>query len=245
MMKKFALLLLVPLLWLAGCVDKNKANFTVTLQPYIGSQPLGFSTTYNDGAGKEFYFSKFKFYAAHFKLIRSDNSEIEIKDAAFFDWSDNNWKSFKAEVDAGTYKGLKFYVGLDPQQNATNPDNYKASEVLGPKDDMFWEWLKHRFVVLEGRADTSGQNFTNSIGLAYHVGTDACYKEVVINGSDVVVSEGGTKSITLKLDLLKVFTEAPAPVNMFTQPATQSEAGDVNIAVQFAEQMAQSFSYSE
>jgi hypothetical protein len=149
--------------------------------------PLSFSNTiYNDGAGKEFFFSKLKFYLSHIKLVRADNTEVEIKDAAFLDWSDNNWKSFSANVDAGTYKGIKFFVGLDPQQNAGNPDDYAADEPLGPKDDMFWEWLKHRFVVLEGTADTLGNNFGGgNIGLVYHTGRDTCYREVALSGTRV------------------------------------------------------------
>lgn len=242
---RIASVILVMLLLLAGCKEKNKANFTVQLQPYVGNQPFSFSNTYNDGAGKEFFFSKLKFYAAHFRLVKADNSEVEIEDAAFFDWNDSDWKSFSAEVDAGTYKGLKFNVGLDPQQNATNPDNYSSSEALGPKEDMFWEWLKHRFIVLEGTVDTSGNNFTGGVvGMVYHVGRDTCYREVTLTGSDIVVNEGEKKTLTLNLDLLKIFQQAPAPLNMFTQPGTQSEDGDLTIALQFSDQFANSFTYS-
>lgn len=240
----------VLVLSLAGCKsckEPDKGNFTVQLQPMVGTQPLSFSNTlYNDGADKEFFFSKLKFYISHIKLVRADNTEVEIEDAAFFDWSDNNWKSFSAEADAGTYKGVKFFVGLDPQQNAGNPDNYAADEALGPKDDMFWEWLKHRFVVLEGTADTLGNNFGGGVvGLVYHTGRDTCYREVVLSGPEFVVNAEGEKAINLQLDLLKIFTATPEPIHMFTQPGTQSEDADLPVALQFSNQFSKSFSYSE
>lgn len=239
------LLLLTLVIILPGCKDpdKPKGNFTVNIIPYVGSQAMTLNTTYNDGADKEFYFSKFKFYLAHVKLIKADNSEVEITDVAFYDLGDNNWKSFNANADAGTYKGIKFFVGLDPTQNATNPSDYDEDEPLGPKEDMFWDWQKHRFIVLEGRADTIGQNFSNSKGLAYHVGTDVTYREVVLTGSDIVVD--GNKAINLNVDLLKVFVSAPAPVNLVTQPATQSEGADLPIANQFADQFSKAFVYTE
>jgi hypothetical protein len=246
-MKHAFILFLPAFICLAGCKDKHEANFTIHLQTYVGSQPLSFSnTTYTDGAGKDFFFSKLKFYASHFRLVKSDNTEVEIKDAAYFDWSDNTWKSVSAQVEAGTYKGLKFWVGLDPQQNATNPDNYPANTPLGPKPDMFWTWLKHRFIVLEGTADTTGNNFGGGVvGLVYHTGRDTCYREVSLTGSDIVVNAGSTKSINLNLDLLKVFTNPPTPIDMFSQPGTQSEDADLNVAIQFSNQFANSFSYTE
>lgn len=243
-MKHLILFCLATLTLFSCCKKPKPGNFKVTLETNVGTQPFAVSTAYADGTGKDFYFNKLKFYLSHVKLIKSDNSEVEIKDAAFFNVDDNNWKSFSAEVDAGTYKGIKFSVGLDPAQNATNPDDYGADEALGPKDDMYWEWLKHRFIVAEGVADTTGNNFLNgNHGLGYHVGTDATYKTATVNGADIVVEEGVEKQITLRLDLLKVFYGTTDTVNMFTEPATQSESGDLPLAIKFAEQFSKAFSY--
>ncbi|MCW5908983.1 MAG: hypothetical protein KIS94_14050 [Chitinophagales bacterium] len=242
---RYAAVLFLLVTFSAACKKEKPGNFTVNLQAYVGSQPLSFSNTiYNDG-NTEFYFSKLKFFASHFTLVRADNVEVKIKDAMFFDWSDNSWKSFSADVDAGTYKGLKFYVGLDPQQNATNPDDYKSTEPLGPKTGMFWDWMKHIFVLLEGRADTLGQNFINSKALRYHTGTDTCYRAVVLTGNNIVINQGEKKSINLNVDLLKAFKEPPAPIDMFTQSETQSEGSELPLAIQFSDQFAKAFSYSE
>lgn len=242
----FVVLLTVLSVALPGCKDpkEQEGNFTVNIIPYVGTQPLALSTTYADGAGLEFYVGKLKFYLSHVKLVKADNSEVEIAAAAFFNASDNNWTSFSAKVDAGTYKGIKFHVGLDATQNATDPSSYGEEEALGPKDDMYWEWQKHRFIIMEGRADTAGQSFSSSVGLAYHIGTDATYREVILTGNDIVVNEGD-KAINLNVDLLKVFLNQPAPVNMITQAATQSEGGDLPIALQFADQFSKAFTYSE
>lgn len=244
---RFYLLLLVFfLLSISSCDKKNKGNFEVKLNAFVGAQPLSFSNTiYSDGEGKDFYFTKFKFYISDVRLVRTDNTEVDVEDVAYFDYSDNNWNSFSVEAPSGEYKGVKFYVGLNPAQNATNPDDFKASNPLGPKDDMFWEWLKHRFINLEGKADVSGGSFVNGVGLVYHVGRDTCYREVSLTNVNFIIPDEGKKSVNLNLDLLKVFKQQPAPIDMFLKPGTQSEDNDLAIAIQFADQFSKSFSYSE
>lgn len=244
---KYTILFCFATLTFFSCCKKPKpGNFKVQLQTNVGTQPLSFSTSYADGMGKDFYFSKLKFYLSHIKLIKADNTEVEIEDAAFFNFEDSNWKSFSAEVDAGTYKGLKFSVGLDPAQNATNPDNYGNNEALGRKDDMFWDWLKHRFIVLEGTADTTGNSFSGgNIGLVYHVGRDTCYREVSLSGTSFTIEANSNKQLNLNLDLLKVFYGTSDTINMFLQPGTQSEDFDLPTAVKFADQFSKAFSYSE
>lgn len=243
------ILLFVVLITLAGCKsckENQEGNLIVNLNATVGNQPLNFSNTfYNDGVDKEFYFSKLKFYISNVRLVRADNTEALLADAAYFDWADKSWKKFSGNADAGTYKGIKFFVGLSPQQNATNPDDFKEDHPLGPKDDMYWEWLKHRFVNLEGRADTLGNNFLGgSTGLVYHIGRDTCYREVVLTGAVFTVQNTGKKNLQLNLDLLKVFTGSNA-IDMFQQPGTQSEDNDLHIAIKFADKFAESFTYSE
>lgn len=248
-MKKFLALLIVVvgLAGYKGCKEKDTGNFTVNLQGFVGSSPLSFvNSIYTDSISKEFYFSKLKFFLAHVKLVRMDNTEVEIADAVYFDYSDNNRNSFSADVDAGTYKGIKFNVGLDAQQNSTNPDDYGSDEALGPHDDMYWSWLKHRFIVLEGVADTAGNNFNGGVvSLGYHVGTDTCYKSVSLLGSDFTVNAGEKKSVALNLDLLKIFKNASNPIDMFKTPGTQSESADLHVALKFTDRFCESFSYSE
>lgn len=247
-MKNFIifLLLLLALTGCKSCKEPLEGNVIVTLNATVGSQPLSFTNTiYNDGVDKEFYFSKLKFYVSNVRLVRADNVESPLVDVAYFDWADNNWKKFSGNADAGTYKGIKFFVGLSPQQNATNPDDFKDDHPLGPKDDMYWEWLKHRFVNLEGRADTLGNNFLGgSTGLVYHIGRDTCYREVVLTAPEFTVQNTGKKNLQLNLDLLKIFSGANA-IDMYQQPGTQSEDGDLPIAIKFADKFAQSFTYSE
>ncbi|MCS6934414.1 MAG: hypothetical protein NZM35_04590 [Chitinophagales bacterium] len=246
-MRQSVILLLISLL-LTGCKsckDKTDGNVIIHVHATFGNQPLSFvNTFYNDGAGKEYFFSKLKFYLSHVQLIRTDNTPVPLTDAAYIDWSDEAWKKFIGKADAGTYKGLRFFVGLDKQQNSLKPDDYDADHPLGPKDEMFWEWLGYRFINFEGRADTAGQNFTGgSVGLVYHVGRDTCYREVTLSGAEFTVQNSGKKAIRLNLDLMKIFTGTDA-INAFQYPGTQSEDYDLHIAIRFADRFAQSFDYT-
>lgn len=237
-----ALLFVLP-----ACKDpkKEEGNLKVQLLPYVGSQPLSFSNTiYTDG-NREFFFSKLKFYISHVKLVKADNSEVEVEDVAFFNYSDNAWKAFTVKADPGTYKGLKFSVGLDPAQNQTNPLSLSLSDPLGPQDDMHWDWLKYRFILVEGTADTLGNNFNGGVvGLVYHVGRDTCYRSVSLTGTEFTVNAEGEKVLNLKVDLLNVFQGANG-INMFEEKGTQSENSDLPVAIKFADRFAESFSYSE
>lgn len=234
------------LVTIGGCKEKDKSNFTVTLKTFVSGQALTFNSIYNDGISKEFYFNGIKFYLSHVKLIREDNSEVEIKDAVFFDYRDNDWKAFKAEVPAGTYKGIKFGIGLDPVQNQIDPDSRPDTDPLGPQEDMYWEWLKHRFINIEGVADTLGTNFSGAtVGLTYHVGRDVTYRNATLTNGTFVVQEGSDKEIFLNLNLNKVFFEGPNAIDMFAVPGTQSEDADLYIANQFADKFSTAFSYTE
>jgi hypothetical protein len=241
------LMAIMIMAFFSGCrPDKDKSNFKLTLKSYVNGQPLNFSTIYNDGASKEFFFNGLKFYVSHVKLVREDGTETEVAAAGFFDYQDNNWKSLSGEIAAGTYKGIKFDVGLDAAQNLIDPDTKPASDPLGPKDDMYWEWLKHRFINIEGVADTLGTSFNvPTVGLAYHVGRNETLRSVSLTGSNFVIEEGKNKEVFLNLDLHKVFSEGPNAIDMFNMPGTQSENADLYIAEQFADQFATAFSYTE
>lgn len=242
----FVVWLLALLFVLQACKEpkKEEGNLTVEVRPFVGSQPLSFSTIYTDG-NREFYFSNLKFYLSHIKLIRADGNETEIKDVAYFDHSSTNWKSFKSNVDAGTYKGFTFSVGLDPVQNSTNPLTIDESEPLGPKSDMYWSWLKYRFFVLDGIADTLGNNFAGgNTQLTYHVGRDTCYRTVSLSGDNFTINENEQGTIYIDIDLLKIF-QGSGSIDMFTEHDIQSTDGDLPLAIKFADKAVQSFSYSE
>lgn len=232
---------------LPACKDpkKEEGNLKIQLQPYVGSQPLSFSNTiYTDG-DREFFFSKLKFYISHVKLVKADNSEVEVEDVAFFNYSEYAWKSFTVKADPGTYKGIKFSVGLDPAQNSTNPLDLSSSDPLGPQDDMHWDWLKYRFIVMEGTADTLGNSFAGGVhGLVYHVGRDTCYRGVSLSGTEFTVNAEGEKLLNLKVDLLNVFQGADG-IDMFVEKGTQSEDSDLDIAIKFINKFSESFSYAE
>jgi hypothetical protein len=111
---------------------------------------------------------------------------------------------------------------------------------------MYWSWLKHRFIILEGVTDTLGNNFNGgTIGLAYHVGTDTCYRTVTLTGLNITVDKNATKNINLNLDILKIFKGSSDALDMFQQPGTQSESSDLVVALKFADQFSKAFSYSE
>jgi len=226
--------------------EGNQGTLTVKFAGYVGNEPLSFTDSiYFDGLGNEFYFSTLEMYIAHFSLVKSDNSLVEIDPVVFFNYSAPNWMSFTVNAPVGSYKGILFHFGLDPAQNSTNPQNYSDSVALGPQTNMYWIGMGHRFMALEGRRDTVGGNFVNGTGLVYHVGTDTCYRTVTINGPAFTISQGTNNQMNLNLDVLKIFYQPNDTLNMVLYPGTQSLSNDLPTAIKFANQITKAFSYSQ
>jgi len=227
--------------------EGNQGTLTVKFAGYVGNEPLSFvDSIYADGLGNEFDFQTLQMYIAHFSLVKSNDSLVEIDPVAYFNYSDPNWFSFTVNAPAGSYKGILFHFGLDTAQNSTLPQNYPATNPLGPQTNMFWGAMKHRFMALEGRADAvPSDSFVHATGLVYHVGTDTCYRSVTINGPAFTIVAGTTNQMNLNLDLLKIFYQPNDTLNMILYPGTQSLSNDLPIAIKFSNQITKAFSYSQ
>lgn len=117
-----------------------------------GTQTLDLnSTTYTNAAGEQFTVSKFKFYLSNVKLIDSNNNEVAIDDTYFLiDLADQASHVLNlTDLPAGTYKGMKFIIGVDSTRNVSGAQ----TGALDPANGMFWSWnTGYIFLKLEGNS---------------------------------------------------------------------------------------------
>ena len=217
--KRYSILLLS--LWLLSMASCKQDPATLQLQvlPTWGSTTWAMNATYNTPDGKYLNFSVSKMFLSHIKLVKNDNSEVEVNAAAFVNFeSSSNTISLPAPV--GDYKALKFGIGLDSAQNHINPTANSTDAVFGAGPGMWWDInLYHLFADIEGRAGT-----TTALGtfFFYHVGTDSFYKTATVPKS-FSISNGQNTTLKLNADFQKLFYGGGAnTVNVITEPYTHT-----------------------
>jgi len=151
--------------------------------------------------GFNYTFSLFKFYISQFRLIKDDNSELLLKDIDMIDFrTDAPHLSFKVNVPEGTYKEVKFGIGVDSITNAKDPASFPLTSPLSLAKGTYWGMAaQYRFFLMEGRLDTTMTD-TAYIPFAVHTGTNTLYREKVFTKT-LVFTKGDSKKITVDIDI--------------------------------------------
>lgn len=149
----------------------------------------------------KYTFSIFKFYVSQFRLVKNDNSELLLKDIEMIDFrTDAPNLSFKVNVPEGSYKEIKFGIGVDSVTNASDPASYSMNHPLSISKGTYWGMAaQYRFFLMEGRLDTTGTD-TSYSPFAIHTGTNALYREKTFNKS-LTFTKGDDKKVTITVDI--------------------------------------------
>jgi uncharacterized repeat protein (TIGR04052 family) len=179
-------LLSFSLLSSLGCGPSGTA---ISFKAMMGTQAFSCGTEYKDvGTSKaSFQAQDFRFYVHNVRLL-SDGKEVPIKlvadgkwqtDAiALLDFEDKTGKcnigtaetnqSIIANIPEGTYKGIRFTVGIPFESN--HKDAFNASAPLNVTA-MFWSWQGgYKFFRLDGF--TPGTD--DDIAYRFHIGSIGC-----------------------------------------------------------------------
>src|ERR1043165_1510324 len=215
--------LLTALLFFAGC-GQNKKTGTVTVQvkAKYGNQAFALNTPNTDPNGRRIQVDNFKFYLSHIKLVKTDNSEVEIRDVILCDMSNPLSLTFNAGFINDNFKAIRFSCGIDSVQNATDPNTITGdSNPLSNASDMYWPWLKYKFQSMEARVDTT----TNATGTftwypIYHIGSNAYYRTTELSKIFSVCCSDEYK-LNVVLDVEKIFFGAQT-LDIISERITQS-----------------------
>lgn len=228
-------------LYSSSCKHDKEGNFTIQMDGKYGNQNFVLGTPNTDLQGRRIQIEKLKFYLSHITLVKDNNEETEIKDVALINFENPGSIIVNADVN-GDFKAIKFGLGVDSIQNNTDPLSVPSSNPLSGDNGMYWSWLKYQFEILEARCDTTstGSGIFNWFPL-YHIGGNAQYRQVVLNKTFSVCCNNKS-TVTLTLDVEKIFYGSTQTLDIITESTTQMGAGDdPNVAVKFVDNFSSAF----
>lgn len=196
--------------------ETNLVNLEVSFYPMFGSSNLQMNKKFRNAAGDSVQFTTLKFYLSNIVLLDSTGKTYPVTSdkVMMVDFSDAHVAehgSFhvNVKVQPGTYRGLKFEVGVPYDEN--HKDASTQSLPLGPSSGMFWSWNSgYIFHKIEGKAD-SGSGSAN-ISFLYHIGGDnrkVTAQIGTLSGASVtsfVVPADGSGEYGVNVDYSALFT---------------------------------------
>jgi len=236
------------LLGISACKPEKKTmgNLNIELKAKYGDQNFSLNTTQTDPAGRRVLIDKLKFYLSHITLIKTDNSEVEVKDVAFFSFESPLSLTLNVSSSEGNFKAIRFGCGLDSVQNETDPLAVPSEHPLSNDNDMAWPMIKYRFEVLEGKSDTTaGQSGTLTNPILYHIGTNTCYRQTMLP-HDFSVCCGKPTTLTIYVDVKKIFYGDTQTLDIISEGTSQTSLNnpvEQAIAVKFADNFSQAFGF--
>lgn len=149
-----------------------------------------------------------KFLISKVTLIRQDDSTFELPGYGFATAQStptDNLMQF-SKVPAGSYKALRFTIGLDSGINHGNPNQWATTHPLSPsRNGMHWGWLGgYIFMVMEGTYLHSGKERTFS----YHIATLNFSKTITLNSSFTIASDTTANNIKVAFNIDKMFNSS-------------------------------------
>lgn len=168
------------------------------------------ATNYTNAVGEQFSVNMFKYYLSNFELL-TDSGSYSVPNTYFLvDESDiSSTKLDLPNVPAGSYKGVRFMVGVDFNRY----NDYLANPYTGdldPVNGMFWNWNSGFIhLKLEGNysdSSSTSQPFVFHIGGMSGVNAGQRIVEVMFSGDSLIVNGARKADIHLLADVLNIFT---------------------------------------
>ncbi len=189
----------------------------------LGQRLQPSSLRYETSASELFSVTRVSFLLSEFGLQKEDGAWLELTNA--FAWIDPGEKRDTVDlpaVPAGSFRSLRFTVGLPPRLNHASPQTFPAGHPLNPNlNGLHWNWQGgYVFMALEGLwRDSAGR----MNGWSYHLARDT-------NAVRVTLPTPFETANALRLELdfdLAALLNTPRPLSFAVEGAsTHSRDGD-------------------
>lgn len=158
----------------------------------------------------------------------------QLKDVQIVDFEDNRTSFTFEGLDAKSYGNLTFLVGLNEEQNASNPIDFSTGHPLSASWAMYWSWaMKYRFIIMEGwgapdgTIDASADDFQ----IVLHPGMDGF--EQLVDAGTVTVRAGSTTQVVVNIDVDDMFDGPGGYMDLKTENTSHTTPTDRDIALKF------------
>lgn len=217
--------------------QSNDGQLTLSFKGHFDDDNLKmFTADYPYEDNMKLRFQLFQFYISDVALLKTDNANgdslqlIDVELVSFkniqSDAAADKGVTFTLkDIPPGTYKGIKFGLGVSADLNAVGPSSYTPPH---PLDDNYWSWAKgYVFTKIEGNADldNSGKFATK---LTFHCGENEFYRKKILF-TDIEINAKNNTNLDLSVDLRRVLAKSAAEYLDFRK-VTQDHTTDRSIA---------------
>ncbi len=203
-MKKLSLIALILVTSFAGCNDDepvkddpspSNGNLIVNLSHSFNAAPFNLTSGFVTDLNDTIKFSAFLYYVSNVSLQNEAGTWVNLGNYHLVDFSDQT--SLKLNIPnlpGGTYKKLRFFVGVDSMANTTG-----AQEgALNPSNGMFWSWATgYIFIRMQGR-------FNNNRPMTIDMGglQNLPIIELPVN---ITINQGSSATANINFNVADVF----------------------------------------
>ena len=243
MRKLFILVLVIGIVGLSSCGSpkpNNQGKLVIKFNPMMGSNTITLKQVYPCLDGNNYNFQDFKFFLSHIKLMYTNGDSVEVEPMAYFSLDDPACMSISISAPAGSYKGIRFNIGLDPTQDAMPQNMADTTNPLSYSHYMTWGDTAKKFVFtyVDGYADNTS---SPQASFEYHVGTTPYYTTAPVLAKNFSVT-GGTQTLVLNAQMQNIFYGSSSSINVATQNYTETGSSNDPLAFQFINDFSQTFS---
>lgn len=174
-------------------------------------------------ASETFSISRLSYLLSELALQKNDGTWQELPNQfAFIDANFRRTSFTLKDVPSGTYKSLRFSLGVPGKTNHGDPSQYPADHPLNPNlNKLHWDWTGgYIFLALEGKYRNAGKELE---GFVYHLANDQNLSRIQLAAN---FSVKNTTALGLSFDLEKLFTHPRALSFDADGNSTHSRPGD-------------------
>ena len=219
--KLIFLLSLTTLVFLVSCEDDapvtpQKANLHLRLALNYSGEPLVMFEPYTLNDSVRVLFSRFSMYITDLELSNGSSPGIPLEEIGFHNLTDNFLDAQSAvegyslefqDIEPGVYSGLKFGLGLPPDLNGMQPEDFEMDHPLHAPEEYWLGWQSYVFVKIEGKIDADSDPEEFEGNMALHLGGDQIFRTVQLNET-INLESGKTTEAVLNIDLFDMFHPA-------------------------------------
>lgn len=206
----------------SGNISAIPANVKIKTSLWSAGMPLTLNQTATDTWGRDFRLELLKYYLSDITLYPNVGDPLLLKDVLLFNFDNQQGREFIIPTSTGTYGGISFGIGLNPQQNAADPATYPPSHPLSVMQNTYWTWAtKYRFIMIDGKGDSNGDG-TFDVLFSYHAGDDLLYETVYFPLTNVSLTHNTLPIIEIKIDIDTFFDGPNDSIDFVTETATHS-----------------------
>jgi len=183
-------------------LSADKSTVRLIIRATIADKDLVYGSVYRTSTSRAFTITDFRYYLSKVVAIREDGSPVPARCSVLL--VDPGCRNYDlGYLPAGSYKGLRFIVGLDSAVNHGDPTVFEAGNPLAIQTpSMHWDWNSgYLFMKIEGKVDTTRRgSAAPTTEFFYHIGMDRMKRAIELPVKFSVGKSSGT-TIPIKFDV--------------------------------------------